>query len=227
MNSLLGQEFETIQKARDTITRIIIDTGLSYKKLKSTRICYILICKDNTCITPPFLCQYSILTYTGGFRVHASYLRCLGITRITIYTPHTCSFTTHTYFRYSNAISYTFTHHLDTISQDRNLKPKYITNNERLQYSNQLSYKQAWRLKEKAIQQIEGDQSEQFALLPLLCCYIEEQHEYSITNFELYPDQTFKCLFIAPGALGQSFGENIRHLIAIDATHTTSRKLIP
>ena len=49
MDSLLGQEFETIQTARNMITRTIIDAGLSYKKLKSTQICYIIICKDNTC----------------------------------------------------------------------------------------------------------------------------------------------------------------------------------
>ena len=122
MDSLLGQEFETIQKAHNIIIHIIIDTGLSYKKLKSTRICYILIYKDNTYITHPFLYQYSILTYTGGFRVHASYLRRLGITRITIYTPYTCSFTIYTHFRYSNAISYTLIYYLDIISQDWSIR---------------------------------------------------------------------------------------------------------
>jgi hypothetical protein len=54
MESLLGQEFETIQKARDTITTTIIDAGLSYKKFKSTRTCYILICKDSTLYITPF-----------------------------------------------------------------------------------------------------------------------------------------------------------------------------
>ena len=49
MDSLLGQEFDTIQTARDTIKRTIIDAGLSYKKLKSTQIYYIIICKDSTC----------------------------------------------------------------------------------------------------------------------------------------------------------------------------------
>jgi hypothetical protein len=91
---------------------------------------------------------------------------------------------------------------------------------------NQLSYQQAWRTKEKAILQIKGDQSEQFALLPSLCHHIEEQHEYSITNFELYPDQSFYRLFIASEALRRLFGINLQHLIAIDATHTTSRTLL-
>jgi hypothetical protein len=153
-------------------------------------------------------------------------LRRPGITRVTIYNPHTCAITTHTNFRHSNATAYTLSHHINAISQDRNLKPKHIANQERLQHSNQLLYHQAWRLKEKAIRHIEGDQSEQFALLPIICHYIQEQHEYSITNFELYPDQSFHRLFIAPGALRRSFGMNLRHLIAIDATHTTSRMLI-
>ena len=73
------------------------------------------------------------------------------------------------------------------------------------------------------MQLIKGDQSEQFALLPKICHYIQEQYEYSITNFELYSDQSFYRLFIASGAIQRSFGMNLR-LITIDATYTTSRK---
>ena len=148
-----------------------------------------------------------------------------GIVRITIYNPHICSFITHTNFRHSNAISYTLSHHIDAISQDRTIQPRHIVNHERLQHLNRLSYQQAWRTKEKAIQLIEGDHSEQFALLPTICHYIQEQYECSITNYELYPDQSFHRLFIAPESLRRSFGMNLRHLIAIDATHTTSRTL--
>ena len=104
-------------------------------------------------------------------RIRASYLRRLGITRVTIYKPHICSVIIHTNFRHSNAIAYTPPHHINTISQDWNLKPKQIVNQERLQHPNHLLYHQAWRLKEKAIQLIEGDQSEQFALLPTICYY--------------------------------------------------------
>ena len=55
MDSLLGQEFETIAKARDVIKETIINTCLSYKTLKSRPICYILVCKDNTCNNNFFL----------------------------------------------------------------------------------------------------------------------------------------------------------------------------
>ena len=109
MESLLGQEFETISKARDTIKSIIIDAGLSYKKLKSNHMCYLLVCKDNTCMLAYFFYMI-VLKYIGSFRIRASYLRRLGITRITIYKPHTCSFVTHTNFRQSNAVSYRFSY---------------------------------------------------------------------------------------------------------------------
>ena len=69
------------------------------------------------------------------------------------------------------------------------------------------------------MQLIEGDQSEQFVLLPKIRRYIQEQYEYSITNFELY-----YRLFIAPGAIQRSFGINLRHSIAIDAMYTTPCK---
>ena len=52
------------------ITSIIIDARLNYKKLKLTQM-------------------YYILNNISNFRVYASYLRRLGIARITIYTPYT------------------------------------------------------------------------------------------------------------------------------------------
>ena len=164
-----------------------------------------------------------LLKYISSFRIRASYLRRLSITWITIYNPYICSLVTHTNFRQSDVVSYTLSYHINSISQDRNLKPRHITNQERLQYSNQLSYQQVWRTKEKVIHQIKGDQSKQFALLPKICYYIHEHDKDSITNCELYPDRSFYRLFIASGALRRSFGIYLRHLIAIDATHTTSR----
>ena len=135
----MGQEFETISKTRDTIKSIIIDAGLSYKKLKSNHMCYLLVCKDNTCMLAYFFYMI-VLKYIGSFRIRVLYLRRLGITRITIYKPYTYSFVTHTNFRQLNTVSYTLSYHINSISQDRNLKPRHITNQERLQYSNQLSY---------------------------------------------------------------------------------------
>ena len=50
IESLLGQEFETMAKARDSIKETIINAGLSYKTLKAKSMCYILVCKGNTYI---------------------------------------------------------------------------------------------------------------------------------------------------------------------------------
>ena len=73
-----------------------------------------------------------ILKYIGSFRICASYLRRLSITRIIIYKPYTCFFVTHTNFRQLNTVSYTLSYYIDFISQDRNLKLRHITNQERL-----------------------------------------------------------------------------------------------
>jgi hypothetical protein len=113
---------------------------------------------------------------------------------------------------------------LGSVGQDRNLKPKAILNQEHLQHHNKLSYQQAWRTKEKALKAIEGNQSEQFALLPRLCTYLQSHDKDGTADFELYPDQSFHRLFIAPGALRKSYGRNLRPLIGVDATFTTSRK---
>ena len=55
MESLLGQEFETMDKARDMIKDTIISTGFSYKKIRSNQSRYILVYKDSTCIIYPFI----------------------------------------------------------------------------------------------------------------------------------------------------------------------------
>ena len=72
--------------------------------------------------------------------------------------------------------------------------------------------------------QIEGDQSEQFSLLPVLCHYIRNQDEYNMAEIEWHLDYSFHRLFIAPGALRRSFAMNIRHFIAINTIYTISRK---
>jgi hypothetical protein len=92
MDSLLGQEFETMAKARDAIKETIIDAGLSYKTLKLRLICYILVCEDNICnnfffiilyfllvLTKnrPFLTAYFIFTtpwYSSNYYIHTVYL---------------------------------------------------------------------------------------------------------------------------------------------------------
>ena len=55
IESLLGQEFETMAKARNNIKETIINAGLSYKTLKAKLMCYILVCKDNTYIKISFI----------------------------------------------------------------------------------------------------------------------------------------------------------------------------
>ena len=55
MESLLGQEFETMDKARDMIKDTIISAGFSYKKIRSNQSRYILVYKDSTCIIYPFI----------------------------------------------------------------------------------------------------------------------------------------------------------------------------
>ena len=55
IESLLGQEFKTMFKARNLIKQTIIDAGLSYKKLKSKLIVYFLAYKDNTYIKVSFI----------------------------------------------------------------------------------------------------------------------------------------------------------------------------
>ena len=127
MDLLLNQEFKTIEEAYNKIKTIIITAGLSYKKHKLNQRQYTLICKE------PYL--YLPIT--------RSYLKRPGIIRIIVYIPYNCSFTTYSNFPPSNSITYTLLYYIRSIIQDCIIRPKHIANQEQLQHSNQLLYKQA------------------------------------------------------------------------------------
>ena len=79
IESLLGQEFKIIAKARNSIKKTIINVRLSYKTLKAKLMCYILIYKNNTYIKFSLIICIFINKNKGLFRLRALYLRRLNI----------------------------------------------------------------------------------------------------------------------------------------------------
>ena len=70
--------FPTIEEARDTINRHVLDEGESYKVYKSNSCRHIIICKETAC----------------KFRIRASLLKKEGVV-ITILNAYSCSPTTY------------------------------------------------------------------------------------------------------------------------------------
>lgn len=82
MDSLLkvGDQFPSIDTARDTIRRLTLDDGESFRVIISDKKCYIISCK---------------VASTGcRFRIRVT-RSTKGVTSITVLNPHTCSPATH------------------------------------------------------------------------------------------------------------------------------------
>ena len=70
--------FPTMQEAKDSINRYVLDEGESYKVYKSDKTHYIVVYKDST----------------YNFKIKASFLKKKGV-QITIITPYSCNPTIH------------------------------------------------------------------------------------------------------------------------------------
>jgi hypothetical protein len=145
--------FPTIEEARDAINRHVLDEGESYKVYKSDSRRHIIICKETAC----------------KFRIRASLLKKKGVV-ITVLSAHSCSPATHYKNKQSSSLWFLKDHHRASIIDDRTLTPAQIQSNERLRFNNTISYRQAHRLKQAILDEIDGLEADCFAQFP---AYIE------------------------------------------------------
>jgi hypothetical protein len=202
---LVNDLFSTIKEARSAINRYILDEGESYKVHKSDSRRYILICKDPTC----------------KFRIRASLLKKKGAV-ITILIPHSCSPANHYKNKQSSALWFLKDHHRASLVNDRTLTPAQIQSYKRLRFSNTISYRQAHRLKQALLDEIEGKEADCFAKFP---AYIEQLVALDPKNqsaLAIDEEDRFEAAAFAPAAMKQAF-QWLRPFIALDACHTRSK----
>jgi hypothetical protein len=127
----VGQAFATIKEAKEAINRHVIDDGESYKVYKSDSKRHILQCKskDENC----------------SFSIRAALSAKKGIT-ITKMSPHSCRPTVHYKNKQLSALWFLKEHHRASVIENRNIIPKQLQADERLRFSNVISYRQAYRL---------------------------------------------------------------------------------
>ena len=99
----IRDSFETMAKAREAITRFLLNAGQSYKVYKGDSKRYILICKDKDC----------------GFKIRASYLKKHEAAVITILKPHTCSPIVHFENPHASAVSYLSDRHRASVIDNK------------------------------------------------------------------------------------------------------------
>ena len=144
----LGDQFESIQAARDAIKRFVLDQGESFQVEKSDKKRFTVVCKERC-----------------GFRILAS-KSSTDVVSITRFKPHTCSPTVHYNNTQAHSVAYLIEHHRASIIDNRNITAAQIRSDERLRFSNTINYRQAYRTIQAVLTEMYGDEAESFAKFP-------------------------------------------------------------
>lgn len=128
MTLQIGDIFPDITTAKLAIKAFVAANGETSKTIKSDKTRILLACKSEYC----------------GFRIRVIDSKKKGVS-ITHLEPHTCSPATHYIAPNTNALPFLIPHHRAAVIDNPKITAKQIQSNERLQYSNQIPYLQAYR----------------------------------------------------------------------------------
>jgi hypothetical protein len=122
----LGDQFESIQAARDAIKRFILDQGESFEVEKSDKKRFTVVYKER--------CRFRILAAKST----------TDVVFISRFKLHTCSPAVHYNNTQAHSVAYLIEHHCVSIIDNRNITAAQICSNKRLWFSNTISYRQAY-----------------------------------------------------------------------------------
>ena len=225
-NLFIGQEWDSIAEAKQTVRQWLREQGLSFKTLQDGPKRWILTCKEQ---------------YTSGctFRIRVNKGNIKGQTwaKLSILHPHTCSSSTHYDSKASRSAKSVGLdlYYKAILLDDPNLKPSRIRSEERLRFGNDIPYYTAWRALQLLKANIWGDEAASFEKIPaLLEAFKKEEAEKALREgrvrrpscqvcLEKDEDLTrFKRCWVLPGAT-QAASRHLRPLIGADGTHTKAR----
>lgn len=144
----LGDQFESIQAARNAIKRFVLDQGESFHVEKSDKKRFTIVCKERC-----------------GFRILAS-KSSTDVVSITRFKPHTCSPAVHYDNTQAHSVAYLIEHHRASIIDNGNITAAQIRSDERLRFSNTINYRQAYRTIQAVLTEMYSDEAESFAKFP-------------------------------------------------------------
>ena len=110
---------------------------------------------------------------------------------------------------------------LPKVSSDSSIKPEVIKNHFKDVYGVKISYKKAWRARERAIEFINGSHKEAYSRLPQYCEEIQCSNPGSRVELDVDPTtHRFKRMFISFAASAMGFASRCP-LLGLDGTHLT------
>ncbi|XP_028773768.1 uncharacterized protein LOC114730821 [Neltuma alba] len=86
-------------------------------------------------------------------------------------------------------------------------------------YGVNLTYKQAYAAKEKALEEIQGRPEQSYMLIPWICQRLKDTDPKTVAEWVASHNNIFERVFIAYGCCIEGFMVGARHILYIDGTH--------
>ncbi|KAI5680133.1 hypothetical protein M9H77_01360 [Catharanthus roseus] len=206
----VGQEFPDVQSCRRAMRDIAIALHFEMQTVKSDKTRFTVKCASEGC----------------PWRVHAAKLPGVPTFSIrTIHKEHTCGGIGHLGHQQASVqwVASSVEHHL---RENPQCKPKELLEEIHRVHGITLSYKQAWRGKERIMATLRGSFEEDFRLLPQYCEQIRRTNPGSIASVYVHPeDSSFQRLFVSFQASIFGFLNACRPIIGFDRTVLKSKYL--
>ncbi|PPD68371.1 hypothetical protein GOBAR_DD34745 [Gossypium barbadense] len=178
----VGKEFTDVHSCRRALRDAAIALRFEMQTIKSDKTRFTVKCASEGC----------------PWRIHAAKLPGVPTFTIrTIHDQHTCGGITHLGHQQAS-VQWVADAVAESIKENPHYKPKEILEEIHRVHGIKLSYKQAWRGKERIMASVRGSFEEDFRLLPQYCHMIRRTNPGSIARVYGYPvDNCFQRLFIS------------------------------
>jgi hypothetical protein len=219
----IGQTFEDMDSAWYTTTAAIAARGESYKVRTKNAKVWEVICRQRE----EYVCEFKIRITNRK-----------GIVKLITLIPHRCPPSCHNGWSVPQSVRFLSRHHTKPVRVDRNIKPRAIQTDERINHKHKINYKQAWRTRKHCRGVIDGDTKLQYKLIvPLLHAMARTSSDKSYNTSDFAPhmlqdtddgayvrlfideDWRFNGYFIAPHACIRSQTEHARPFVCFDGGH--------
>lgn len=206
----VGQEFPDVQSCRRALRDMAIALHFEIQTVKSDKTRFTAKCASEGC----------------PWRIHAAKLPGVPTFTIrTIHKEHTCGGIAHLGHQQAS-VQWVATSVEQHLRENPECKPKEILEEIHRVHGITLSYKQAWRGKERIMATLRGSFEEDFRLLPQYCEQIRRTNPGSIASVYVnLVDNSFQRLFISFQASIYGFLNACRPLIGLDRTVLKSKYL--
>ncbi|KAL1340027.1 hypothetical protein HN51_028272 [Arachis hypogaea] len=206
----VGQEFPDVKSCRRALRDAAIALHFEMQTIKSDKTRFTAKCASEGC----------------PWRIHAAKLPGVPTFTIrTIHENHTCGGIAHLGHQQAS-VQWVANSVEQRLKENPNCKPKEILEEIHRVHGITLSYKQAWRGKERIMAAMRGSFEEGYRLLPQYCEQLKRTNPGSIASVYGSPTENcFQRLFISFQACIYGFLNACRPLLGLDRTYLKSKYL--